>query len=156
LEDAELSLLSTSGQDVSMEIILLILILPFLVFYALAFAKRPRPAGGSQSFYFWLANLAAWGTWLVTVGTVFVLLGGLHPSDESRDRTIVVSSVFIFGLSSCVVFALVNRARYHAPRRELIMGWVMFVVLIIVAISALRLAGSISHEHRYPSSTFER
>lgn len=105
-------------------------------------------ASGNASFSARLTKVAAWSTWLVIAVTFVGLLGGTHPSDAVRDRVIVVASIIVCVLSGAVVLTLMERARTHAPTRELVTAGLMLVVRIVVAVVVLRFIGSISHEYR--------
>lgn len=83
---------------------------------------------------------------LVVAPLVFIgLLGGLHPSDERRDWT-VLTSLLVVGLLQ--IPALLRIAGYRrGPTRGIGLELGGLLLRLGIAVPLLLFAGSISHEH---------
>jgi hypothetical protein len=87
-------------------------------------------------------------TWVLTAVTLVALLGGFHPSDARRDRTILVATVLIVLVNVPSVAMVVKRLRGGEAFGELAGPMLGLVIRLVVAAWVLQFAGTISHEGR--------
>ncbi len=87
--------------------------------------------------------LAAHASLLVVAVTFIGLLGGTHPSDHDRDRTLIIAAVLFALLNLPTVIAI---ARRKLPPLGATLG---LLARIAVAVLSLRFVHGVSHEQRH-------
>ncbi len=87
-------------------------------------------------------------TWVVLALTFIGLLGGLHPSDRSRNIVVVVAAVMVLGLNVPTVSVLVARTRAKHPWRVVVLEGLGLCFRLVAAVMVLDFVVGISHEGR--------
>jgi len=85
-------------------------------------------------------------TWVLTAVTLVALLGGFHPSDAQRDRTILGATALVALVNVPSVVVIVRRLRAGEEWGDLSGQILGLLIRLVVAAWVLRFAGTISHE----------
>ena len=92
----------------------------------------------------WVGSL----TWVVLALTFIGLLGGLHPSDRSRNFVAAVCAVLVLGLNVPTLSVLVQRIRAKDPWRVVALEGLGLAFRLVAAGMVLDFVAGISHEDR--------
>jgi len=85
-------------------------------------------------------------TWVITAVTLVALLGGFHPSDVQRDRTVGVATVLVVLVNVPSALVIARRLRGGEEWRDLAGPLLGLTIRLLVAAWVLWFAGTISHE----------
>jgi hypothetical protein len=85
-------------------------------------------------------------TWIITAVTLVLLLGGFHPSDVQRDRTVGLATIGVVVVNVPSVLVILRRLRGGEEWRDLAGPLLGLFIRLVVAAWVLWFAGTISHE----------
>jgi hypothetical protein len=92
------------------------------------------------------ALLAARGSFGVLLVAFVALLGGMHPSDRTRDAVVLVVAVIVAALNVPLSLWIVKSLGVPERRRAAILTAIALLLRIAFAAWSLRFIASISHE----------